>query len=61
MRKQDGKTALQLILTIVILLLIAGVSVAMIFEGTDIASDIKTLIYGTEETNEKDDKVKTEE
>lgn len=44
MKKQDGKTALQLLLTIVILLLIGGAVVAMLFDGSDIASDIKTLL-----------------
>ena len=44
MKKQDGKTSLQILLTIVILLLIAGAAVAMLFEGTDIVSDIKALL-----------------
>ena len=44
MKKQDGKTSLQILLTIVILLIIAGVAVAMLFEGTDIVSDIKALL-----------------
>lgn len=44
MKKQDGKTALELILTIAISVIVAGVAFAMIFGGTDIASEIKALM-----------------
>lgn len=58
MKKQDGKTSFQLILTITISLIIAGVSVAMIFGGTDIASEIKALIN---KDNKNTDTVQTDE
>ena len=44
MKKQDGKTSLEILLTIVILLIVAGVAVATIFGGTDIVSEIKDLM-----------------
>ncbi len=44
MKKQDGKTPLTMLLTITILLLIGGATVAMLFAGTDIVSDIKALM-----------------
>ena len=44
MKKQDGKTSLEILLTIVILLIVAGAAVAMIFAGTDIVSEIKALM-----------------
>lgn len=44
MKKEDGKTPLTTLLTIAILLLIGGAIVAMLFEGTDIVSDIKELM-----------------
>ena len=44
MKKQDGKTSLELLLTIVILLIVAGAAVAMIFGGTNIVSEIKGLM-----------------
>ena len=44
MKKQDGKTSLELLLTIVISLIVAGAAVAMIFGGTDIVENIKGLI-----------------
>ena len=44
MKKQDGKTSLELLLTIVISLIVAGTAVAMIFGGTDIVENIKGLI-----------------
>ena len=44
MKKQDGKTSLEILLTIVILLIVAGVAFAMIFGGTDIGENIKGLM-----------------
>ena len=44
MKKQDGKTALELILAIAISVIVAGVAFAMIFGGTDIASEIKDFM-----------------
>ena len=44
MKKQDGKTSLEILLTIVILLIVAGAAVSMIFGGTDIVSEIKGLM-----------------
>lgn len=55
------KTPLQLILAIAISVIVAGVAVAMIFEGTDIVSEIKALLQkdNTNVTNtvETDDKI----
>jgi len=64
MKNQDGKTPLELILTIAILIIVAGIAIAMIFGGTDIASDIKGLIQNTntvEDENVQDETVQTEE
>lgn len=44
MKRQDGKTSLELLLTIVITVIVAGAAVAMIFGGTDIVSEIKGLM-----------------
>lgn len=61
MKKQDGKTPLTMLLTITILLLIGGAIVAMLFEGTDIVSDIKALFQKDDtkvtETVQEDEKI----
>lgn len=61
MKKQDGKTPLTTLLTIAILLLIGGAVVAMLFEGTDIVSDIKALMQKNDtnvtETVQDDEKI----
>lgn len=55
------KTPLQLILAIAISTIVAGVAVAMIFGGTDIASEIKAMLQkdntNTTNTVQTDDKI----
>ena len=61
MKKQDGKTPLTMLLTITILLLIGGAMVAMLFEGTDIVSNIKAVLQKNDtnvtETVQEDEKI----
>ena len=62
MKKQDGKTSLEILLTIVILLIVAGAVVAMLFGGTDIGENIKGLIQkndtnATETVQEQEEKI----
>ena len=52
MRDDNGMTPLGKIVTIAVVLIILGVSVAMIFGGTDIGSDIKEFIQNTNTSNE---------
>jgi len=44
MKKQDGKTPLGWIITIVVVTLIIGVSVAMLFDGEDVRDSIKQMM-----------------
>ena len=51
MKKQDGKTPLEWIVTIAIVLILAGVAVAMIFGNTDVSSKIKEKLQNTNTNN----------
>ena len=64
MKNQSGRTPLQTLLTITILLIIAGVAIAMIFEGSDIGSDIKAFLQKNNSTEDEiiiDESIQTEE
>ena len=53
MKNQSGRTPLQTLLTITILLIIAGVTIAMIFGGTDIGSDIRAFLQKDNSTEDE--------
>ena len=58
MKKQDGKTPLTLLATIVVLLIIGGATVAMLFEGSDIVSEIKEMMQkNNTETVQEDERI----
>lgn len=44
MKKQDGKTPLGWIITIVIVTLIVGVSIAMLFDGDEVRDSLKQMM-----------------
>ena len=52
MRDDNGMTPLGKIVTIAVVLIILGVSVAMIFGGTNIGSDIKGFMQNTNDTEQ---------
>ena len=51
MKNQNGKTSLSWIITIVIVLLISGVSIAMIFGNEEIISELKEKIQSFNTNN----------
>lgn len=51
MKNQSGKSPLGWIITITVVLIIVGVSIAMIFGGTDIVSEIKGKIQNSNTNN----------
>ena len=51
MKNQSGKSPLVWIITITVVLIIVGVSIAMIFGGTDIVSEIKGKIQNSNTNN----------
>lgn len=58
MKKQDGKTPLTLLATIVVLLIIGGATVAMLFEGSDIVLEIKEMMQkNNTETVQEDERI----
>ncbi len=57
--KQRGITVVALTITIIVLLIIAGVSISMIAKGT-IIDDTERLVQETDDVSQKDKQMKNE-